>query len=186
VATVTVATAPPLFSSPLQTASDLSSQWQEINGYTGATIAMAPDGTNALTFTQKASGGDALTLSTFSSTTGSFTLSFDIFGYCGYTSGCGAFVYAPGGSPNNGYWIESDTPYGGTAYPNGTAIPNFTVVDQRWERVTYTFTGSSTQIGFEDWSGSPYATPRSFYIRNVVLTNNPTHIAVGTLTISPY
>ncbi len=102
----TVANATILFSDSLQF--NLNN-WGPSYGYTGtAAIVSAPGGGSALSFGGTTGGGDIQTLGSFSSGTGSFTLTFDFLGACGHTSNCGGFVSigpAPGG------WLVSDTPY---------------------------------------------------------------------------
>jgi hypothetical protein len=57
-----------------------------------------------------------------------------------------------------------------------------------WETVSYTFSGTSTTLAFEDWNGSPYAQAypgvNAIYMRNLTLTDNPNHTAVSTVTVS--
>jgi len=107
------------------------------------------------------------------------TLSFDFLGNCGHTSQCGGFVYFTNGQPQNFGWILSDTPYGG--------IPNFPDTLGTWEHVSYTFAdgGGSSQIALEDWAGSLYAAPGAVFFRDMVLTDNPGGIPLGTLSVTP-
>jgi len=153
-----------LFQDTFQT--DLS-QWTTNYGE----IAVAPDGSNALTFSNPTAYGDLLSNNVFNSSTGSFTLSFDVLGNCGATSGCGGFVQA-----TNTGWILSDSPFRGIAqFPDGT----------NWVQVSYTFSGNSTGLGFEIWNGAPNAQPQSVFFQNLVLTDNPTANAIGNLSITP-
>lgn len=165
-----------LYANALQTQADLSS-WLSTKG--DAEIATAPDGSRALTFAGTTAGGDIYADGDrlFASHTGSFTLSFEALGHCGaQTSGCGAFVYAAGAQGNAGGWILADTPY--------FALPTFAQTPGQWQQVRYTFGGSSTDLGFENWVASPYAGPHSFFIRNVVLTDNAERAAIGSLSVS--
>jgi hypothetical protein len=162
-----------LFSDSFQ--NDLS-QWTA----GGGVISAAPDGHNALSFNRTWGNGDIFTNNSFSSSKGSFTLSFDLMGNCGATSGCGAFVGAFGSISyyDPATWIVSDTPYAQTAQaPDST--------DKTWNRVSLTFASTNARLMLEDWQGSPNAAPHSFFMRNLVLTDNPTNVAVGTLTVSP-
>jgi hypothetical protein len=101
-----------------------------------------------------------------------FTITFDIYADCGHTSGCGAFLETAAG------WILSDTSFGGAK--------NF-ADSSGWETVSYTFSGTSTTLAFEDWNGSPYAQAYpgadAIFIRNLTLTNDPNGTAAGTLTV---
>ncbi len=158
-----------LFSDTLQTS---LAQWNNPNP--SGEIVAAPGGGNALTFSVLQGGSNLLTTkSTFTSHTGGFTLSFDIYANCGHTSGCGAFLEAAGS------WTLSDTPFGSAV--QFADSPG-------WETVNYTFTGSSTTLAFEDWSGSPYAQAYpgtgAFYLRNIVLTDNPNNTAMGAVSVS--
>jgi hypothetical protein len=173
VGTVIAATSPAhatvLFSDSLQT--NLGN-WAN-PGNAGAIVA-APGGGNALTFDILQGGSNLLqTHSTFTSSTGSFTLTFDIYANCGHTSGCGAFLDATGN------WILSDTPFGSAVQFHDAP---------GWETVSYTFSGTSTTLAFEDWNGSPYAqaypNTNAIYMRNMTLTNNPNATAVGTVSYS--
>jgi hypothetical protein len=142
------------------------------NPVSAAEIVAAPGGGNALTFSILQGGSGLLqTNSTFTSSTGSFTLTFDIYANCGHTSGCGAFLLAAGA------WTLSDTPFGSAVQFHDSAA---------WETVSYTFTGTSTTLAFEDWDGSPYAQAYSnagaIYMRNMTLTNDPNGVAAGTVT----
>ena len=149
------------------------SQWT--NPIRAGKIVAAPDGANALTFGVLQGGSQLLTtLSSSTSATGSFTIAFDIYTNCGFTSGCGAFLLAVGN------WTLSDTPF-------GSAV-QFADALGAWERVTYTFAGSSTTLAFEDWNGSPHAAAypgaHAFYMRNLVLTDNPGHVTTDTVVVS--
>jgi hypothetical protein len=137
-----------------------------------AVITTAPGGGNALTFTNTDAGGDITTNPpNFSSGTGLYTLTFDFLGNCGHSSNCGAFVSSPSGA-----WILSDTPYAGTAnFPDSST----------WESVSYTFaTSTTTNLDIEDWSGSLYSGPGSFYLKDLVLTNDPNGLLAGTLSVT--
>jgi hypothetical protein len=171
------ASATVLYSNQLQTPDDFSS-WLSTKG--DAVISTAPDGSDGLTFTGVTSHGDVYANGghPFSSDTGSFTVSFEIYGNCGqHTSGCGAFLWASGATSSAGGWLLADTIYSG--------LTSFEVNPGQWEKVTYTFAGNSTDLGFENWMGSTYAAPYSFYIRNLVLTNNSDHTDLGTLSVTP-
>ncbi|MBW4091635.1 MAG: PEP-CTERM sorting domain-containing protein [Proteobacteria bacterium] len=151
------------------------SQWT--NPASAGEIVAAPDGGNALTFDLLQGGSSLLTTnSSFTSSTGSFTLTFEIYTACGHTSGCGAFFATGGG----GQWILSDTSFGSAAlFPDASG----------WETINYTFAGTGIgNLAIEDWSGAPYsqAYPKAgaIYIRDLTLTDNPTGIPRGTLTAS--
>lgn len=165
-----------LYTNALQTQVDFST-WRSTKG--DAEIGTAPDGSRALTFNGTTSGGDVYADggSLFASHTGSFTLSFEVLGHCGaQTSGCGAFVYASGAQGHVGGWILADTPY--------FSLPTFAQTPSQWQQVRYTFGGGSTDLGFENWVASPHAGPYSFFIRNVVLTDNAEQAAIGSLSVS--
>jgi hypothetical protein len=170
------ASATVLFSDAFQSAGDLSS-WN--NPYGGAEISTAPDGSQALTFTQLKSvtGGTIQTSQDYTSSSGSFTVTFDLYGNCGATTQCGFFMGAFGGSPNSLDWILSDTSFSG--------IPNVVDSEGSWQQITYTFSGTSIQLFLEDWSGSANAFPGSFYLKNFVLTDNPDGTPVGTFSNLP-
>ncbi len=168
-AAIAPARATVLFSDSLQT--NLSN-WANPAG--AGVIVAAPGGGNALTFDILQGGSSLLTtLSTFTSSTGSFNLTFDIYANCGHTSGCGAFLNAAGN------WILSDTPFGSAVQFHDSS---------GWETVSYTFSGTSTTLAFEDWNNSPYAQAypgtNAIYMRNMTLTNNPNGAAVGTVSYS--
>jgi hypothetical protein len=137
-----------------------------------AVITTAPGGGNALTFTGTDAGGDITTNANFSSGTGLYTLTFDFLGNCGNASNCRAFVSSPSGA-----WILSDTPYPGTAnFPDSST----------WEHVSYTFaTSTTTNLDIEDWSGSSHSGPGSFYLKDLVLTDDPNGLLAGTLSVTP-
>lgn len=168
-ALISPASATVLFNDHLQT--DLS-QWNNPNP--SGEIVAAPGGGKALTFSVLQGGSNLLTTqSRFTSSTGSFTIAFDIYASCGHTSGCGAFLEAAGN------WTLSDTPFGSAVqFADSSA----------WETVSYTFSGSSTTLAFEDWNGSPYAQAypgaNAIYLRNMTLTDNPNNTAIGTVTVS--
>jgi len=151
------------------------SQWT--NPASAGEIVAAPDGGNALTFDLRQGGSSLLTTnSSFTSSTGSFTLTFEIYTNCGYTSGCGAFFAIDGG----GQWFLSDTSFGSDAlFPDASG----------WETINYTFAGTSIgKLAIEDWNGSPhsqtYPNAGAIYIRDLTLTDDPTSIPDGTLTAS--
>jgi hypothetical protein len=151
------------------------SQWT--NPASAGEIVAAPDGSNALTFDLLQGGSSLLTTnSSFTSSTGSFTLTFEIYANCGYTSGCGAFFAIDGG----GHWFLSDTSFGSDAlFPDASG----------WETINYTFAGTSIgNLAIEDWNGSPhsqtYPNAGAIYIRDLTLTDDPTGIPNGTLTVS--
>jgi len=163
-----------LFEDALQSQTDLN-QWS--TGSSGF-ITTAPDGSNALTF----NGSDAITtLSAFTSTTGSFTISFDLMGNCGQTSGCGALINASANSLNYG-WILADTPYSSGSV-GVTQIPDTT--NGTWEQVSYTFSGASTTLGLNVYYGAPNLANDSVFFQNVVLTDNSAGAAINTLTVAP-
>jgi hypothetical protein len=119
--------------------------------------------------------GDIFTLKSFVSGNNSFTLTFDFETTSPHPQGAGAFLGASGGSPNSGGWILSDTAYGFVhVFPDSLS----------WERVSYTFSGTSTKLFLEDWANAPYAAPKTIYFRNMQLTDNSEGIAVGTLSIT--
>jgi hypothetical protein len=166
-----------LFSSRLTTEASLSADWQTPSQSGGAEIAAAPGGGRALTFSRTWAGGDLFSRNAaFTSTTGSFTLAFDYLGACGFDSNCGAFVGADGGSPNNGGWILTDTRYSG--------IPNSLPDTGTWQHVIYTFTGTTTGLFLEDYSGASHGGANAIYFRNFVLTDNPDATPDGTLDFS--
>ena len=156
------------------------SQWRDPSG--AAAIVAAPGGGNALTFVALQGGVNLVaTQSTFTSATGLFTIAFDLDANCGHTSGCGAFVWANGAqsSTRTSGWILSDTDFG---------IDKVFVDASGWETISYTFAGTSTALAFEDYYNSPYAraypTAGAIYIRNLTLTDDPSGLADGTLTVS--
>jgi hypothetical protein len=163
-----------LFEDALQSQNDLSQWSTNSSGF----ITTTPDGSgNALTF----NGSNAITtLDTFTSSTGSFTLSFDLMGNCGQSSGCGALINASANTDNYG-WILADTPYSSGSV-NVTQIPDTT--NGTWEHVTYTFSGSSTNLGLNVYYGAPNLANDSIFFQNVVLTDNSAGAAINTLTVS--
>ena len=100
------------------------SQWT--NPASAAEIVAAPDGGNALTFDLLQGGSSLLTTnSSFTSSTGSFTLTFETYTNCGFTSGCGAFFAIDGG----GQWFLSDTSFGSDAlFPDAPEPASMTVL----------------------------------------------------------
>ncbi len=152
-------------------------QWS--NPINGGVIVTAPDGSNALTFNVLQSGNSVLTTqSSFTSSTGLFTLTFDIYANCGHTSQCGAFFRASGAQTSADGWVLSDTTFYSVAlFPDA---PN-------WETVSYTFAGSTTTLGIEDTTSlyaQPYPSAAAIYVRNLTLTNDPNGVANGTVTVT--
>lgn len=151
------------------------SQWN--NPASSGEIVAAPGGGNALTLRLLQGGSNLLTTKTgFTSSTGSFTLTFEIYTNCSHTSGCGMFF-----AINGAGWFLSDTSFGSDKL--------FADAPGSWETVSYTFAASSlSNVAMEDYQGSPYAQAYpgtdAIYLRDLTLTNNPTGIAVGTLTES--
>jgi hypothetical protein len=169
IAATNPAAASVLFSDTLQ--ANLN-QWTPGHGV----IAAAPGGGKALTFSTKMTSGDIFTLKSFVSGNNSFTLQFDFATTSPHPQGAGAFLGANGGSPNSGGWILSDTAYGFVRlFPDSLS----------WERVSYTFRGTSTNLFLEDWSNAPYAAPNTIFFRNMKLTDNSEGIAIGTLSVNP-
>jgi hypothetical protein len=150
------------------------SQWQPDNKIFDGEIVTAPDGGKALTLNGLGSGQDMMTKSRFTSATGSFTLSFDFMTTTGYTIQSGAFIYADGGTPNSSGWLLADSSFHG--------IAQFTDSGS-WEHVSYTFTGSNTDLMIEDWVSALHSKVDSLYFRNMVLTDNAEGVKVGTVTI---
>jgi hypothetical protein len=165
-----------LFQDSLQQALD---QWTP-SASGSATIAPAPGGGQALTFGTPWAYGDIFTKDTFESSTGSFTVTFDFeaVNFSSTGSGAGVFLGAPGatGVPVPYGWLISDTPYYGI--PN---VPDATT----WQRVTYTFGGTSTYLMLEMWNGAQYASSGNVFFRNVSLTDNADGVAIGTFGVTP-
>jgi len=156
-----------LFSDNLQTAADLSLFASKAVGIIGT----AQDGTAALTFSATEGGSNLPTTKSYSSSTGSFTVSFDYFSSCGASSGCGGFLNT------SNSWVASDTSWNGIAQFSDAAS---------WQHASYTFSGTSTNIAFEIWNGSQQAKAAnanglgaSFYVKDLVLTNNAVGAANG-------
>lgn len=140
-------------------------QWKSTSK---AAIVTAPDGGKALSFSGFSTSPDVLTLSSFTSASKSFTVSFDFMTTTGRSSDSGAFLWANG-------WILSDTVFNGTANFKDAAD---------WVHISYTFAtaSGSTNLGMEDWGGSKYAAVNSLFFRNISLTDNSEGLKVGTLT----
>jgi hypothetical protein len=139
-------------------------------------IVPAPGGGNAATWSATEGGGDLTTLNTFTSGTGSFTVTFDTYGNCGHITNCGLFVADTAPQVPVAGWILADTSFASAAVFNDR--------NNGWEQVSYTFGGSTISLGFENWLGSLYSGPNSFYLRNVALTDNSAGVAVGTLSVT--
>lgn len=161
-----------LFQDSFQT--DLA-QWQSAGGVFNGLITTAPDGRKAMTLTGLSVGYDMTTRNVFTSSTGTFTIAFDFMTTTGHTSGSGAFIYAPGGTPNHVGYILADTAYG-----NAKMIPD----SPSWEHISYTFRGTATNLMIEDWYGSPFSAPNTLFFRNMSLTDNAEGVAAGTLTVT--
>jgi hypothetical protein len=160
-----------LYSDAFSTASDLTN-WTSQSG--SAAVVAAPGGGSALAFGATWGGGDLATNSdSYTSGTGSFTVSFNLYGACGQTTNCGFFMATDPGVN----WFISDTAFGSDAI-----VPDS---NGSWEHVSYTFAGTAIGLNMEDWSGSAFSGPDSYYLRNLVLTDNSAGAAVGTLTIGP-
>ena len=149
-----------LLSNTFASSADLSG-WTSGSGF--AQVTVAPDGGNALTFSGTAGGGD-LSSPIGSYGTGSFKVSFDFYGNCGYSTQCGFFMAT---TPNPGiHWFLSDTPYGGVA--------SFVYSSGSWTHVSYIFSATSlTGLNIENFYGSAHAGYQSFFLRNLLLTDNP-------------
>jgi hypothetical protein len=148
-----------LFQDSLQT--DLSN-WTDSNGH--AVISTAPNGSSALTFTDR----DTLTSdNTFTSSTGHFTLTFDLITDCGSLSNCGAAVFLV---TDQGPGLISDTPIfrGEPIYPDSTV----------GEQVAYTFDASTVKFSLGTDSRANFI-PSTVYFSNVVLTDDPTGAGDG-------
>ena len=73
-------------------------------------IVKAPGGVHAVTWSATEGFGDLTTVNTFTSRTGSFTVSFDTYGNCGHTTNCGLFGIADTAPPVPvAGWILADT-----------------------------------------------------------------------------
>jgi hypothetical protein len=175
-----------LFKDSLQTNLD---QWVPVPGPPGgqpgstgtAAIITAPGGGNALTFGATTYQGDIQTLNSFTSSTGSFTLSFDFLGNCGQTSNCGGFVNASGGAPYLDGWLISDTPYYDGIYGEIPQMPD----TGNWEHVSYTFTTPSPiHLALEIYEFAEYAGSETAWFKQMELTDNPNNVPPGTFTVS--
>jgi hypothetical protein len=112
--------------------------------------------------------------SSVSSTTGLYTISFDLYGNYGQSNQYGFFF---GTSPPRGvHWIISDT-----AYESDTLISDS---KGSWEKVSYPFNDGSVLLVFEDWSGAQYSGASAYYLRNEVLTDNSNNSEVGSLSVT--
>jgi hypothetical protein len=142
-----------------------------------AEIVAAPGGGKALAFVGTYGGGDLVSKAELSSTTGKYTVSFDLEGNCGHTSQCG-FFFGVGRFPvPQAGWLLADTSF--------DINKVFPVSKGGWERVSLTFAaGDNIQLDLEDWNGSAHAGPKSFYIRDLQVTNDPNHLAAGALTVT--
>jgi PEP-CTERM motif len=179
-----------LFQDPLQTNSDLTSQWGPVAGapggqpgYTGsAVITSAPGGGNALTFGVTTFQGDIQTLNSFASTTGLYTLTFDFLGNCGHATNCGGFVNASSGPTFQNGWLISDTPYFDPIYGVIPLMPD----TGNWEQVSYTFAATSPIfLSLETWEFSSFSGPDTAFFKNMVLTDDSSGVAPGTFNVSP-
>jgi TIR domain len=168
----------PLFSDSLQ---GTLVNWTEQAGQNLAVIAPAIDGSGkALTFVDTAENGDLATKTSFVSASGLYTVSFDFLGNCGSTNECGAFLMATNASSNHLGWILSDTPFYGIAQFSELMAGHI------WERVSYTFAASpNVTLNLENWKWAKHSGPKSFYIRNLMLTDDPDHVREGTVTVTP-
>jgi len=163
-----------LFSDNLQSASDLNA----LSVTSVGVIGTAQDGTKALTFSALQVGQNMVTTNTYSSNTGSFTVSFDFYSSCNASNNCGGFLNTSAAG-----WVASDTPFNGTNQFNGT--PQFSD-SATWKNASITFSGSSTNASFEIWQNSTHAqianaqgTGASFYIKDLVITDNSVGAANG-------
>jgi hypothetical protein len=161
------------FSNP---ATDLS-EWTSYLGDTE--IVAAPGGGDALTFTAANGGGsDLYTDSSFSSASAIYTLSFQIYGNCGSTEGCGFFVQDEGNRGSYGYFFLSDS----TNYNEGVVFAD--PVDA-WETVTFTYSDTDpTWLNIENWSGAYHGGYESFFIRDLTFSSEPSDTPLG-LEITP-
>ncbi len=149
-----------LLSNTFASPADLSG-WTSDSGF--AQVTVAPDGGNALTFSGTAGSGD-LSSPVGSYGTGSFKVSFDFYGNCGYSTQCGFFMAT---TPNPAsHWFLSDTPYGGVA--------SFVYSSGSWTHVSHIFSATSlTGLNIENFYGSAHSGYQSFFLRNLLLTDNP-------------
>jgi hypothetical protein len=148
---------------------------------TAAIIAAPGGGGNALTFGATTYQGDIQTLNSFTSSTGSFTLSFDFLGNCGNPSKCGAFVNASAGPPFYNGWLLSDTPYDDPIYGVIPQLPD----TGSWEHVTYTFAAPSPiYLALEILHYTGYSGPETAWFKDMELTDDPDNIPPGTFTLS--
>jgi hypothetical protein len=144
-------------------------------------IVAAPGGGDALTFTAANGGGsDLYTNSSFSSASGIYTLSFQIYGNCGFTSGCGFFIQDEGSGASYGYFFLEDSLPG--AYPEGVS---FLDSNASWETVTFTYSDTiPTWLNIENWASATHGGPESFYLRDLTLSSDPGGAPLG-LTVTP-
>lgn len=152
-------------------------------GYTGSGVIIpALGGGNALTFGVPTYQGDIQTNNSFTSSTGSFTLTFDFLGTCGEPSSCGGFVNASSGAPFVGGWLISDSPYYDPIYGLIPVMPD----TGAWEMVRYTFAATSPiYLALETYKFAEFAGSDTAWFKNMSLTDNPTGVPVGTFGVSP-
>jgi len=162
-----------LFSDNLQSASDLNALGAKAVGIIGT----AQDGTKALTFSALEGGSNLVSTNTYRSTTGSFTVSFDYYSSCGAVTNCGGFLSTPAGN-----WSVSDTAWGSDKLFADAA---------KWQHLSYTYSGTSSNAAFEIWNGSQHAKAAdanglgaSFYLKDLVLTDNSVGAANGLVITS--
>jgi len=177
-----------LFSDSLQST---LSQWGPVGtplsgppGNTGSAVITGDplgDG-NALTFGKTTYQGDIETLSSFTSGTGLFTLTFDFLGTCGHTSGCGGFINASAGpGPFLNGWVLSDTPYFDGIYGAIHQIPD----TGNWEQVTYTFAVTGPiYLSLETWEFSANSGADTAWFKNIVLTNDSSSVPAGSFSVT--
>jgi hypothetical protein len=163
-ASVSAGNATTVFVDSFQT--DLS-QWVPAQGYTGTAAIVADPlggGGNALTFGQATGHGDIVTANTFG-TGGTYTVSFDYLGLCGY-SNCGLTVY----DPSHDLSLVMDF-----AYPNLLLQVASKPV---WQHASVTFNASGPMsLLLEDWNGDypgqTYGGHDVVYLRNMEVSQTP-------------
>lgn len=140
-----------LLSDSFQT-NDLSTNWQTVGS--ANIVSLASDG-YALGFSNSVGGGDLFS-QWYSSSTNTFTLSFE---YQGFGAG-GGYV---GLNNNSGeWWIFGDGNYG---------TPYSLSDNTGWNSYSVTFTSNDPiQIKLEEWDGQNH-TPNQALFRNLVLTD---------------
>jgi hypothetical protein len=147
-----------LFQDPLQT--NLSN-WSNTSS---AVLSTAPDGSLGVTF----DGYNQMTTNdTFTSSTGEFTLTFDLITSCGHLTSCGILVQP---LTNVGSFIASDT----GIFRGQLTFPDSTV----GEKVAIMFTASTTQIELGLWYRG-FGISDTVFVSNLVLTDDPTGIPYG-------